>query len=196
MRILVVGATGTIGKEIVAALEDRHEVIRASRQSSEMAVDISDPGSIRRMYEKIGQLDAVISAAGSGRFLPVDEQSDEAYDFSLRNKLMGQVNVVRYGIANVKEGGSFTVTSGILNRKPMTGSAPISLVNAGLEGFMAAAAFEHPRGIRFNVVSPPWISETLVEMGLDPSGGLPAAVVAKSYVESVEGSDNGRIIEP
>jgi NAD(P)-dependent dehydrogenase (short-subunit alcohol dehydrogenase family) len=196
MRILVVGATGTIGKEVVAALEGQHEIIRASRQSEEVAVDISDPGSIRAMYEKIGQIDAVISAAGSGKFLPVAEQSDVEYDFSLRNKLMGQVNVVRYGIAHVRDGGSFTVTSGILNRKPMTGSAPISLVNSGLEGFMKAAAFERPRGIRFNVVSPPWVTETLVEMGMDTSMGLPAAVVAKAYVASVTGDANGAVIEP
>jgi NAD(P)-dependent dehydrogenase (short-subunit alcohol dehydrogenase family) len=42
----------------------------------------------------------------------------------------------------------------------MVGSAAVSLVNAGLEGFTRAAALELPRGLRANVVSPPWISET------------------------------------
>jgi uncharacterized protein YbjT (DUF2867 family) len=51
------------------------------------------------------------------------------------------------------------------------------------------------RGIRVNCISPPWVSETLTSMGMNPSGGLPAADVAKAYAESVEGSANGRIFE-
>ena len=77
----------------------------------------------------------------------------------------------------------------------MPGGAAISLVNAGLEGFTRGAGLEAPRGIRVNCVSPPWVSETLTSMGMNPSGGLPAATVALSYVESVEGTANGRIFQ-
>ncbi len=52
-------------------------------------------------------------------------------------------------------GGSVTLTSGMLSREPMPGSAAISLVNAGIEGFVRAAALEMPDGVRVNAVSPP-----------------------------------------
>ena len=108
---------------------------------------------------------------------------------------MGQVNVVRAGMATIRDGGSFTLTSGVLSTEPMRGSAAISLVNAGLEGFARAAALEMPRGVRINVVSPPWVSETLEAMGRDADAGMPAAQVARAYVESVEGSENGEVLD-
>jgi NAD(P)-dependent dehydrogenase (short-subunit alcohol dehydrogenase family) len=195
MRILVIGASGTIGNAIVKALAE-HEVVPASRKSSAVTVDIRDVASIRAMYAKAGKVDAVISAAGSGAWKPLPELTDDDFEVSLHDKLMGQVNVIRYGWDSVRDGGSFTVTSGILSRQPMVGGAAISLVNAGLDGFVRGAALEAPRGIRVNVVSPPWVSETLAAMNMDPSHGLPAATVAKAYVRSVTGSETGQVIEP
>lgn len=197
MRILVIGPHGTIGREIVKALSAEHEVLGASRSNADIAVDIRDPESIRAMYEKAGPLDAVVSAAGSGAWKPLAELTEDDFARSLGYKLMGQVNVVRYGLAHVNDGGSITTTSGILARSPMVGSGAISLVNSGLEGFTRAAALEAPRGIRVNVVSPPWVTETLVEMGsADLSHGLPSATVAQAYVRSVTGKETGQVIEP
>ena len=195
MRILVVGATGTIGKAVVAALSSRHEVISASHNRAAERVDVSDINSIRALFERVGKLDAIVSAAGSAKFAPLASLSDADFAYSIQNKLMGQVNLVRLGMNALNQGGSITLTSGILAQKPMPGSGAISLVNAGLEGFTRAAALEASHGIRVNCVSPPWVSETLTSMGMDPKGGLPAAEVAKAYVESVEGSASGRIFE-
>ncbi len=107
------------------------------------------------------------------RFKPFAELTDDDFAFSLQNKLMGQVNIVRYGFAAVKDGGSITITSGSLGQEPMTGSGVVSLVNAGLEGFGRAAALEAPRRIRVNVVAPPWVTETLKAYGMPLEGGLP-----------------------
>ena len=78
----------------------------------------------------------------------------------------------------------------------MKGSASISMVNAGLEGFTRAAALELPRGMRINVVSPPWVTETLIARKMDPSIGLPAATVAHAYLASVEGTATGQTLDP
>lgn len=197
MRIVVVGATGTIGRAVVSALQGAgREIVSVSRKSTPITVELADTASIISMFKLVGQVDAVVSAAGTARFNTFRELSDEDYEHSLRNKLMGQVNLVRYGLDAVRDGGSITLTSGILARKPMIGSAAISLVNAGLEGFVRAAALEAPRGIRVNVVSPPWVTETLQKLGMDTSIGLPAETVARAYVESVTGSQTGAVIEP
>lgn len=196
MRILLVGATGTIGQAVAAAFGTRHNVIPASRHKAHEAVDISDPQSIRSLFKRVGRVDAIVSAAGSAAFKPLAELGDADFDFSLGNKLMGQVNLVRFGFDSVADKGSITLTSGVLAQNPMLGAAAISLVNAGLEGFIRGAALEAPRGIRVNVVSPPWVTETLQAMGMPTTGGLPAAVVARSYVESVEGQKTGQVLTP
>ena len=197
MRILLVGATGTIGQAVASALGARHDIVPASRAKAHEKVDVSDPASIRALLKRVGRVDAIISAAGQAAFKPLAEIADEDFAFSIRNKLMGQVNLARFGLASLADNGSVTMTSGVLAQEPIPGSAAISLVNAGLEGFARAAALEAPRGIRVNVVSPPWVTETVKAMGGPPMpGALPAAVVARAYVESVEGRMTGQVISP
>lgn len=194
MRILVIGATGTIGREVVAALEGEHELVEASRSEAEHTVDLADPDSVEALFESVGPVDAVVCAAGVARFGPLDELDDDDFAVSVENKLMGQVNVVRRGLEHVADGGSFTLTSGVLARRPIPGSAAISLVNGAVESFVLAAALEAPREIRVNVVSPGWVAETLEAMGRDPSEGTPAAEVAKAYASCVEGSLTGEVV--
>jgi NAD(P)-dependent dehydrogenase (short-subunit alcohol dehydrogenase family) len=197
MRILLIGATGTIGQAIAAAFGTRHDVIPASREKAHEKVDLSDPGSIRALLKRVGRVDAIVSAAGQAAFKPLGELSDADFAFSVANKLMGQVNLARFGMASLADKGSVTLTSGVLAQQPIPGSATISLVNSGLEGFGRAAALEAPRGIRVNVVSPPWVTETVQAMGWPPvPGSLPAAVVARAYVESVEGRMTGQVLKP
>ncbi|HSU17464.1 short chain dehydrogenase [Longimicrobium sp.] len=196
MKVIVIGGTGTIGDPVADALVAKgHEVVRAARSSGDVRVDITSTASIEELFRAVGRFDTLVSCAGSGAWKPLEQLTDEDFETSLHNKLMGQVNLVRRGLATVADGGSFTVTSGVLAHDPMPGSAAISLVNAGLEGFVRAAALEAPRGVRVNVVSPPWVSETLKAMGMDPSGGMPAAEVARAYVASVEGTQNGAVID-
>jgi NAD(P)-dependent dehydrogenase (short-subunit alcohol dehydrogenase family) len=196
MKIVVIGATGTIGAAVVAALEaNKHEVIRASRKLAPR-IDISDSQSIRRFFADVKDLDGVVSCAGDARFAPIDKLTDEDFLYSVNNKLMGQVNLVRAALPILHEKGSITVTSGVLSKFPMIGSGAVSMVNAGLEGFTRVAALEAARGVRVNVVSPGWVKESRVRFGMDPTSGKAAADVARAYVEAVEGSMNGNTIEP
>ena len=195
MKILVIGATGTIGAPVAQALETRHEVIRASRTRSELKVDLADPESIRHLYAKVGRVDTVVSVAGQATFRPLLALSDADFALCINNKMMGQVNLVRFGADIVADKGSFTLTSGILSRQPMAGGAAISMFNSGLEGFVRGAALDLPRGIRINAVAPGWVTETLVAMKMDPAPGTPAAQVAQTYVRAVEGGMTGQILD-
>ena len=60
---------------------------------------------------------------------------------------------------------------------------------------MRAAALEMPRTLRINAVSPPWVKETMVKLGMDPTSGLASADVAKAYVAAIEGSHQGVILD-
>lgn len=196
MRVIVVGGTGTIGSAVVAALTGRHEVVVVGRNRGAVQVDLASPDSIRAMFQSVGKLEAVVSAAGQAKFGSLDELTDADYVFSFSNKLMGQVNLVRIGRQFIADGGSFTLTSGVLSHEPMKGSASISMVNAGLEGFVRAAALELPREMRVNIVSPPWVTETLVARKMDTAHGMPAASVALAYLASVEGTMTGQTLDP
>lgn len=80
MKIIVLGATGTIGKAVSDALATRHVVVRASRRS-EMRVDVNDRASIEGLFDAVGSVDAVVNCAGdvSGAFGPLDKLGDEAF---------------------------------------------------------------------------------------------------------------------
>jgi NAD(P)-dependent dehydrogenase (short-subunit alcohol dehydrogenase family) len=195
MKIIVVGATGTIGKRVVKALSGRHEILTVTHSGGDVKVDLAVPDSIRKMYSAIGEFDAVVCAAGVARFGMLDDLTDEDYGIGFKNKLMGQVNLVRFGRERIRDQGSFTLTSGVLSQEPVAGSSAISMVNAAVEAFVRAASLELKRGIRINAVSPIWVSETLKAMGRDGAAGMPAEETAIAYVKSVEGQYNGTILD-
>ena len=195
MRIILIGASGTIGREVAKALAVNNEVITASRSGGDLQVDMADPESVTALFQTVGAFDAVVSTAGSARFGPLDELSYDDFLFSFRNKLMGQVNLVRMGRNFINANGSFTLTSGVLAREPMPGSSAVSMVNAGLEGFVRAAQLELEREVRVNVVSPVWVQETLLAMGHRELEGMPAALVARAYVASVTGTMKGQVLD-
>ena len=195
MKIVVIGATGTIGQKVTAALSHSHEGISVGHSHGDIQVDLASVDSIRKMFDTIGTIDAVVSTAGIARFGMLDDLTNEDFTVGLNNKLMGQVNLIRLGHQNIRDNGSFTLTSGVLSQEPIKGSSAISMVNAGIEAFARAAALELPRGIRVNVVSPIWVSETLAAMGKDGTDGMPAEKVARVYVDSVEGQRNGDVLD-
>ncbi len=165
-------------------------MVRVSRRGA-VAADIEDAGSLRRLFGSVKDVDAAVCCAGTGAFKPLRELADEDFALTARSKLMGQVNLVRVAIDHLRDAGSITLTSGVLAHEPMKGGAAISMVNAAIEGFVLGASIELPRGLRVNVVSPPWISETLRALKMEASGGIPAAACARAYVAAVEGKMNG-----
>jgi NAD(P)-dependent dehydrogenase (short-subunit alcohol dehydrogenase family) len=191
-KILVIGAAGLIGKDVVKTLGES-ECIRASRSSDER-VDISDPKSLAALFERVGELDGIICTGGAARFKPWAELTDEDWTFSLANKLLGQVNVVRYGLKSVRSGGAITLTTGLASQYPAPGSAIITTVNSAVDAFVRAIAAEPSISVRVNAVSPGWVSETLQSMGRDPAGGIPAAEVAKITVRQFREGATGSVV--
>jgi NAD(P)-dependent dehydrogenase (short-subunit alcohol dehydrogenase family) len=197
MKIVVVGATGTIGRAVVEALQDRHEIVKVGKRGGDLQVDITDADSIRTLFKKIGKFDALVSAAGKVHFGDFGTMTEKEFSIGLKDKLMGQVNLVLIGRDHVNDGGSVTLTAGVLSHDPIRYGVSASLVNGALESFGRAAAIEMPRGIRINVVSPGVLTESLPTYGEYFRGHepVPGARVANAFVKSIEGRLTGQVFE-
>ncbi len=195
MKVIVVGGTGTLGKAVVQELSVRHETITVGHQSGDFQVDITSASSIRDLYEQVGAFDALVSTTGNVHFGALETLNESHYEVGLRNKLMGQVNLVLVGRDYISPGGSFTLTSGVLSHDPIRFGSSASMVNAAIDGFVIGAAIELPPGIRLNAVSPGIVKESVASMGQFFLGHEPvsAARVALAYSKSVEGLRTGQV---
>lgn len=196
MKVLVIGATGNIGKVVADTFAARgHVVIRASR-SSEISVDITDPDSIGAMFSRVGAVDAVVVASGSVPFKHLTELSREDYMSGFVSKTLGQIEVVSRGLQHVNDGGSITLTSGVLAREPIAAGAAAAMSNGALESFVISAAAEAPRRIRINVVSPNVLANApRLHASFPGQRPVPDEEIGRSYVLAVEGLVNGRTIK-
>lgn len=200
LRILLVGASGVLGRAIAAELGARHEIIRAGRKGGDAQLDITDAASLVTTLAALGPLDAVVSAAGHVTFAPLEAfraapMAESGYGIGLLDKLMGQVNLALAARDHLKDGGSITLTSGILSEQPIVAGSSASMVNGALESFVRAAAIELPRGIRINAVSPNVLQESMGGYGPFFRGfeAVPAARAALAFSRSVEGRQTGQV---
>jgi NAD(P)-dependent dehydrogenase (short-subunit alcohol dehydrogenase family) len=195
MRIVLVGASGTIGKAIAAELGSRHEIVAVGSKSGDVQLDIKDSASIRAGLQRIGSFDALVSAVGKVKFAPLAELGEADFAVGLADKLMGQVNLALIGAKLLSDGGSITLTSGVLSHDPIRSGSSASMVNGAIDAFVRAAAIELPRGLRINAVSPGVIVESMGSYapffrGHEP---VPAARAALAYAKSVEGARTGQV---
>ena len=146
LKLIVIGAEGTVGSAVCDELAARHRIIKVGRNSGDIHADIADRESIEAMYRETGKVDAVVSAVGSVHFGLLTEFTEEQFMLGLTNKVMGQVNVVLAGIDHVNDGGSFTLTSGILDRDPIRSGTAAATANGALGGFVVGAAIEMAEG--------------------------------------------------
>ncbi|WP_217181973.1 short chain dehydrogenase [Streptomyces sp. AC495_CC817] len=193
MKILIIGASGVVGRAAESAL-DGHEIVAASRSGSP-AVDVTDAASIERLFGEVGEVDAVVAAVGSVPFKPLADLSRDDFESAFRGKVLSQLDVVRIGTPFVRDGGSFTLTSGILAREAIATGAAASLANGALESFVLAAAAELPRGIRINAVSPSVLEDAPSYHSSFP-GFVPVSShrVGQAYAKSVLGVQTGQVL--
>lgn len=97
MKILIIGGNGTIGNKVVSHFQKEDDVLIAGRTSGDVTVDIKDSNSIKEMFDKIGNIDAILCIAGEAKWADFNELTEDDYYIGLKSKLMGQVNLVRIG---------------------------------------------------------------------------------------------------
>ncbi|MEM6889540.1 MAG: short chain dehydrogenase [Pseudomonadota bacterium] len=196
MKIILVGASGDVGQAAFAELSQRHHVVCVGRKSGDVRADISDCGAIEAMYEKVGAFDALVSAAGDIHFAPLAEQTNASLKVGLESKVMGQINLVLAGLKRISGQGSFTLTSGVLDRDPVVAGTGAALANGALAGFVKGAAIEMPPRIRINVVSPGLLDVSERRYGALFPGHerVSSERVGRSFAKCVEGAINGQLV--
>lgn len=196
MRIIVVGAAGDIGQAVCAELGQRHEIIRVGRTTGEHRVDVGDLNEVKSLFATIGTFEAIVSCAGDATFAPLAEMDQDSFMVGLQQKVMGQVNLVLAGLDVIGDGGSFTLTSGVLDRDPIRMGANAATANGALAGFVKSAAIEMPRGLRINVVSPGLLDVSAPHYGALFHGHKPVSSedVGLAYAKCVEGALTGQVV--
>jgi NAD(P)-dependent dehydrogenase (short-subunit alcohol dehydrogenase family) len=196
MKIIIIGATGTLGSKVTEDLEKDHEVIKVGTKTGDIQADITDVDSLKQMFEKVGPFDALISAAGGGHFGPLNEMTSEDFMAGVRSKLMGQVNLVLLGQHSINPKGSFTLISGVLSDDPVKNSVNLAAVNSAVNGFVKAAALELENGVRINAVSPGVVEDSPELFSAFP-GHRPVSMerVVYAYRKSVLGHITGQVIK-
>ncbi|MGK4474190.1 short chain dehydrogenase [Aeromonas molluscorum] len=195
MKIVIVGASGTIGAAVSNLLANQHEIVRVGHSQGDALVDMTDGASIDALFEGIGPFDALVVASGNVAFAPLTELSDEQWQLGLESKLMGQIKLTRAAVPYLNEGGSVTLISGIVSEEPIYWGVSATTINGAVEHFVKAAACELPKGLRINVVSPTVLTESMDKYsaffpGFEP---VPAARVALAYQKSVLGVQTGQV---
>jgi NAD(P)-dependent dehydrogenase (short-subunit alcohol dehydrogenase family) len=196
MKIIIIGASGTIGKHVALALKHSHEILTAGSKSGDYRLDVRKPGSIKSFFENIGSFDALISTTGSGHFGPLSTLNDANFRIGIDNKMMGQINLVLEGQHFINPNGSFTLSSGVVFDDPVLQAANLSAVNGAIEGFIAAAAIELANGVRINGVSPGVVEDAGHFFPFFP-GHIPVKMesVVQAYIKCVLGAATGKIVK-
>lgn len=155
--------------------------------------------AIRAMYaqvaQRVGEIDAVASAAGSVPWRPLGELTTDDIRGGLEGKAVSQIELVRQGARHLPAHASYTLVTGILAREPLLTGSVAALVNGAVEAFVRAAAVGLPGRQRINAVSPTVFEESLDAYGDTFAGfdAVPVARAANAYVKSVEGHRTGQI---
>ena len=197
MKIIIVGATGTMGKHLISALENEHEIIKVGSRSGDIITDITSTESIENLFKQVGSFDALISTAGPTYVGPWKKMTDKEFRKGLEGKLMGQINLVLIGQYYINPKGSFTLISGALTHEPQLNFANASAANGAVEAFVRAAAIELENGVRINAVSPTVIEDSPQYFPFFP-GEIPVTMKQLEYGfrKSVFGANTGQVIKP
>ncbi len=191
MKIILVGASGKIGKEVDRLLSEEHELVRVGATSGDVRCDYSDEDSVREMFHRVTRFDALICAAGrDSSFKSFETLTSDDYRYGFERKFLGQVRLVTLGQQHMLDDGSFTLTSGFLSHYPNAASIATGPLNSAVDTFVSNAAPLLPRGIRLNVVSP----APVVESGQETRGTVTAEQTAKYYVKAIQGDMTGQVL--
>lgn len=157
-KVVVLGGTSGIGwASSLAAAEDGALVVVVSSTpqkvdealsllpggSTGFAADLKDEKQIELLFKKIGEFDHLIFTAGDTlSFKELPNLDIEKAKQSINLRFWGAVMAAKHAAPLIKKGGSITLTTGALGRKPRKGTAVIAGMASAIDGLTRALALE------------------------------------------------------
>ncbi len=185
-RIIVIGATGTIGQAVSKELEGIGEVVRVGYTRGDLRLNARSRSDIEAFFSQAGPFDHLVSLVGTSLPMgPLRSLPPTEIVLGFEDKVKSQFELVQAGLNHIRDGGSFTLSGGFLNR--------------AVECFVKCAALDMERGIRINAVSPVFVLESLAAAGItdtSPYVTMSAADTAIAYRSAIEGDYNGSDLDP
>lgn len=182
---VVTGGSGGIGRAVVAELRGRGwEVVSLSRREG---CDVSDEAQVRRAFERIESLDALINGAAQLIKRPILELTAADWDAQIDAGLRGAFLCSREAFRLMRNsGGSIVMVSslsGVQGAEKFPGMAAYVAAKSGLAGLTEALAVEgRPLGIRVNAISPGAVDTPMLRIAGVEGPRLQPAEVARIIV--------------
>jgi NAD(P)-dependent dehydrogenase (short-subunit alcohol dehydrogenase family) len=200
MRIIITGASGTLGRAVVAAFADRGDrivaIVRALRQDNgETArqvacADLTDPDATKTAIDKaaglLGGIDALVCIAGGFDWIPVAQSRPEDWRRLFADNVETTLNAIQAALPVIAEGGSITCVGAASAQPAGAGMAPYAAAKSGVARLVEALAAElKDRRIRVNAVLPAIIDTPPNRAAMpdaDPAGWTSPAAIADAIV--------------
>ena len=195
-KIIVVGATGKLGREVVEGLEKDYEVIKASRSGPDLKIDAFDFESVSDVFASVGPFDGLVSCIGSTPFKTFDDLSMEDFATGLSTKCFSQLNLAKAAIPFLSENGSITLTSGIIGDEPILAGSCAAAANGALNMCVSTLAAEYAGKLRINIVSPSIIENSVDYYGMLFDGFEPTSKesIIQAYRRTISAPISGRVL--
>ncbi|MGR3503972.1 SDR family oxidoreductase [Pseudaestuariivita sp.] len=152
-------------------------------------VDMTDESCVRRWAAGLGPVDHLIISASSAVHGPFAEVATDDVRAMFEAKFFGPYVAAREVLPYIVKGGSITLFSGVLSRRPGAGATALGAVNAAVEGLVRGLALELGADVRVNGVSPGMV-ET------EAYAALPEDRRQAMYAETGKRLPIGRIGQP
>lgn len=195
-KIIVIGATGKLGKVVVEGLQKDYEVIRASRSGPDLKIDAFDFESVSDVLASIGPFDGLVSCIGGTPFKIFDELTMEDFAAGLSTKCFSQLNLAKAAIPFLRENGSITLTSGIIGDEPIIAGSCAAAANGALNMCVSTLAAEYAGKLRINVVSPSIIENSVDHYGMLFDGFEPTSnqSIIHAYRRTISAPITGQVL--
>jgi NAD(P)-dependent dehydrogenase (short-subunit alcohol dehydrogenase family) len=196
-KIIVVGATGKLGKVVVEGLQKDYEVIRASRSGPDLKIDAFDFESVSDVLASIGPFDGLVSCIGGTPFKTFDELTMEDFAAGLSTKCFSQLNLAKAAIPFLRENGSITLTSGIIGDEPIIAGSCAAAANGALNMCVSTLAAEYAGKLRINVVSPSIIENSVDYYGMlfDGFEATSNESITHAYRRTISAPISGQVLQ-
>jgi len=194
-KIIVVGATGRLGRVVVGGLKD-YEVIRAGRSGPDLKIDALDFESVSDVFASVGSFDGLVSCIGGTPFKTFEELTMEDFATGLSKKCFSQLNLAKAAIPFLTENGSITLTSGIIGDEPILAGSCAAAANGALNMCVSTLAAEYAGKLRINIVSPSIIENSVEDYGMLFDGFEPTSEkrIIEVYRRTISAPISGRVL--